>query len=101
MCYVIFRCRSEANAKNLRDSVQDKLAAQAAAKSVQKQLQVAKKKLSRLDGKNANIMSIRRERNVAVARMAQLEREKEDTVAQLKVERARYCQHARYIICIY
>ena len=89
ICCLSF-CRAEANAKNYRHAEQEKLDALLSAKAAQKELSTSEKKLCRHQNKSDNIMTIKRELNVAQACMAQLKRELEDTVTELKHERARY-----------
>ena len=82
--------RAETNARNYRVAAKAKVASQAAIAAMNKELQSAKKKLTRHKNKTENVMAIRRERNEAEARSAQLERDNHDVVTQLNAERARY-----------
>ena len=83
-------CRAKANAKNYRAAAKEKVIAkssrQAAIKAKKKSEKVAKLHTD----KAASIMQVKRELNAAKARQDELERERNDSVAKLVVERARY-----------
>lgn len=83
-------CRAKANAKNYRIASKEKVLAKSAQKAAIKAKKQAQKVAKLHTDKAESIMQVKRQFNAAKERQAELERERNDSVAKLVFERARY-----------